>query len=812
MRIPESWLREFCDPDLDTQALADTLTMGGFEVEALLPAAPPFEGVMVGRIIHADKHPDADRLQVCTVDTGTGEPLQIVCGAPNARVGIRVPCAVVGAKLPPTEEGGPPFKIKRAKLRGVESRGMLCSARELGLSQDHSGLLELADSAPVGADIRKLLDLDETIFEISLTPDLGHALSVLGMARELSALTGTALKQPAWPLAPVTTDDELSIRVQASDLCGRFSGRIVQGIDATAQTPAWMVERLRRCGQRSVNALVDISNYVMFELGRPTHMFDRDKLAGGLSIRWGQDGEQLELLNGQTVQVDGDVGVIADDNGPQSLAGIMGGQATAVSDRTRSVFIEAAFWWPQAMAGRARRFNFSTDASHRFERGVDASTTVEHIERLTQLLLEICGRSDTRCGPIVDQQVAMPERAPVRLRPARAGKILGMPVSAEQCERVLQRLGFDHEVQRDAFVVTPPTHRFDITIEEDLIEELARILGYQNLPDRLPQARLRPRVRSETRRSPFELRQQMRTLGFVETINFSFVDEQWERELMGNDAPIRLLNPIASQMSVMRSGLLGSLLHAVQYNVQRRVDDISVFELGRVFWRDDSVVTSNQDVRGVCQPMRIAGMRYGRAMQANWGGHDRQLDFYDIKGDVELLLDGLQVVFKPASHPAYHPGRCASVWLQDQQLGHLGQLHPNWRQSWQLPYAPVMFELDLQAVLQHMLPEAQAVPRQLPVERDLAIVVAQDMPYDHLVQAVRDAVPAQRLLSVKVFDVFSPVGDEERHGLPADHKSVALHLRFVSDDAADLTDDAVRRLSDQALQGLITHCGARLRH
>jgi len=458
MQFPESWLREFCNPPLTSQQLADTLTMAGLEVEECVPVAPPFSKIVVGAIVEAEQHPNADRLRVCKVDAGTGELLQIVCGAPNARVGIKVPCALVGAELPPGEDGKP-FLIKVGKLRGVESYGMLCSARELGLSEDHGGLLELAGDAPVGQDIREHLKLDDRLFTLKLTPNLAHCLSVYGIAREVAALTGAPLNAPVYPKLEAAHADKLPVTVQSPDLCGRFTGRIVRGINPQAQTPAWMVERLARCGQRSVSALVDISNYVMFELGRPSHIFDLDKIHGGLQVRWGKAGEQLKLLNGNTVTVDETVGVIADDKEVESLAGIMGGDATAVGDDTRNVFVEAAFWWPKAIAGRSRRYNFSTDAGHRFERGVDPQLTVEHVERITDLILKICGG---QVGPIDDHVVNMPESKPVTLRVARAAKVIGMPVTQQQCADALRRLSLPVSEGEGTVTVTPPSFRFDL--------------------------------------------------------------------------------------------------------------------------------------------------------------------------------------------------------------------------------------------------------------------------------------------------------------------------------------------------------------
>jgi phenylalanyl-tRNA synthetase beta chain len=487
MQFPESWLREFCNPSLTTQQLADTLTMAGLEVEELKPVAPPFTKIVVGEIKEAVQHPDADRLRVCQVDVGQGSLLNIVCGAPNARVGIKVPCALVGAELPPGEDGKP-FLIKVGKLRGVESQGMLCSARELKLSEDHGGLLELAADAPLGQDIREHLKLDDTLFTLKLTPNLAHCLSVFGVAREVAALTGAPLKTPAIPAVKATDAAKLPVKISAPDLCGRFSGRVVRNVNTKATTPQWMVDRLARCGQRSVTALVDISNYVMFELGRPSHIFDLDKIHGGLDVRWGKPGETLKLLNGNTVTVDEKVGVIADNAQVESLAGIMGGDATSVSDDTKHVYVEAAFWWPKAIAGRSRRYNFSTDAGHRFERGVDPGQTVEHIERITQLIIDICGTADTVCGPMDDQQVNVPKAAPVTLRVTRAAKVIGMPLTQAQCLDALQRLGLPVAQGEGTLTVTPPSYRFDLQIEEDLIEEVVRMVGYNQLPETPPLA------------------------------------------------------------------------------------------------------------------------------------------------------------------------------------------------------------------------------------------------------------------------------------------------------------------------------------
>ncbi len=808
MQFPESWLREFCNPPMATAELAELLTMSGLEVEELRPVAPPFSNVVVAQVVSVEKHPGADRLNVCRVDVGTGETLQIVCGAPNVQAGIKVPCALVGAELPPAEAGGEPFRIKLGKLRGVESQGMLCSARELKLSEDHGGLLLLADDAPVGTDIRQHLQLDDTLFTLKLTPNLAHALSVFGVAREVAALTGAPLKTPSFtPVAP-TIDDRLPVRVEAPDLCGRFSGRIVRGVNPQAPTPPWMVERLARCGQRSVSALVDISNYVMFEFGRPSPIFDLDKIHGGLAVRWGRAGEQLELLNGITITVDEQVGVIADAQQVESLAGIMGGQATAVGDATRNVYIEAAFWWPKAVAGRARRFNFSTDAAHRFERGVDPAQTVEHIERITALVLEICGGATSAVGPMDDQVLALPAPKPVTLRVARAAKVIGMPVTQAQCAQVFERLGLDFTQAEGTLTVSPPSWRFDLTIEEDLIEEVIRVLGYPTLPSTPPLAPVTARVRSESRRGQHQLRHALAALDYQETLNYSFVDARWERELAGCDNPIKLLNPITSHLDVMRTSLLGSLVQVLRYNLARKASRVRVFEIGRVFLREAAVPDSDSSVAGIAQPLRVAGLAYGAATPLQWGQAERPVDFFDLKGELEALFAPRQARFVAAEHPAMHPGRCARIELDGAAVGHVGELHPRWRQGYELPQAPVLFELDVALLLQGTLPALVPLPRQLPVLRDLALVASEGVHHDALIAAIHAAPHGGLLRHAQLFDVYRPkaVGSD----IGAHERSLAVRLELL-DDEASLTDDRIDTAVRAVIGYLQTALGVRLR-
>lgn len=814
MQFSESWLRTFVNPDnLTTDALSHRLTMAGLEVEEVGPVAPPFDKIVVARVLATERHPNADRLNVCQVDAGTGETLQIVCGAPNVKPGILVPCALVGAVLPPTEAGGKPFEIKVGKLRGVESYGMLCSARELKLSEDHEGLLILAEDAPVGENIRRYLDLDDQVFVIKLTPNKADCLSIHGVAREVAALTGAPLTLPAMEPAAVTIDDRLPVKISAPDLCGRFSGRVIRGVNARAATPAWMVQRLERAGQRSISALVDISNYVMLELGRPSHVFDLDKIHGGLDVRWGRKGEQLKLLNGNTVEVDETVGVIADDKEIESLAGIMGGDSTAVTLDTTNIYLEAAFWWPQAIQGRARRYNFSTDAAHRFERGVDYATTVEHIERITALILQICGG---QAGPVDDQAVNLPQRPPVRLRVARAERVLGIALNPAEIADVFQRLGLPFTQGEGAegtvFEVTPPSYRFDLEIEEDLIEEVARIYGFERIPARPPVAESEMRPTGEARRSTHAVRHAVAARDYQEVINFAFVEEKWERDFAANDNPIRLLNPIASQLAVMRSTLIGGLLDKVRYNLNRKAARVRLFEVGRVFLRNADTADGGLTVAGYDQPMRVAGIAYGPAFEEQWGVPTRSVDFFDIKGDVEALLHPRQARFEPVSHPALHPGRAATVLLEGKPIGVIGELHPQWLQAYELTNAPVLFELDLDAVRDIGLPGYTEISKFPAAVRDLALVVKQTVRVQDLTDAMRAALDKQGfdryLQSLVLFDEFRPKAASAAIG--ADEKSLAFRLT-LQDTGATLQDETVDSAVRCMVEAATAAFGARLR-
>ena len=795
MQFSENWLRTMVDPKMTSDELAHLLTMSGLEVEAVDPVAPPFSNVVVGVVREMVKHPNADRLNVCQVDVATGTLLNIVCGAPNVRVGLKVVCAMAGAILPPGADGKP-FEIKVGQLRGVESQGMLCSARELKLSEENAGLMELPDDAPIGQNFRDYYALNDLKFTIKLTPNKADCLSVLGVAREVSALTGVPLSPPQWRAVAVNSAEILPVTISAPDLCGRFSGRVIRGLNARASTPDWIKQRLERSGQRPLSALVDISNYVMLELGRPSHVFDLDKIHGGLNVRWGKAGESLTLLNGNTVALDEWIGVIADERQIESLAGIMGGAASAVSLDTDSIYLEAAFWWPDAIQGRARRFNFSTDAAHRFERGVDFATTVEHIERITALIVEICGTSHTQVGPVDDQSVNLPQRLPVLMRTARAQKVIGVPLTDAVIADIFTRLALPFTVQDGVFSVTAPSYRFDIEIEEDLIEEVARVYGFENIPALPPVAANKMQIAPENTRSLFAVRHQLADMGFQEVVNFSFVDASWEQDFSNNTDPIKLQNPIASQMNVMRSALIGGLLANVRYNLNRKIGRVRLFEIGAIFKRNAAVENGPLTVAGYEQPKRAAAIAYGPVLDEQWGQPSRSVDFFDVKADLEALFAPRVLHFVKAEHPALHPGRSANIEIDGELLGFIGELHPRWLQKYDLPLAPVVFEVDAVALQQRCVPKYEEISKFPGATRDLALVVKQSLPAQYLLDTLLLEAKANPLGAIVQAIVLF---DEYRgKGLEMDEKSLAFRFS-LQDTQNTLQDDVV----DAVMAGLV---------
>ncbi len=818
MQFSESWLRQYVNPSLDSKALGHAMTMAGLEVEEQHSVAPPFTKIVVAQILSAEQHPDADRLRVCKVDAGSGQELQIVCGAPNARAGIKIPCALVGAELPPSEVGGKPFMIKLGKLRGVESQGMLCSGRELGLGDDHEGILELPVDAPVGDDIRKYLDLDDQIFVIKLTPNKADCLSLIGMAREVSAITGATLCAPKWTAPNVSIADKLKVTVESTDLCGRFAGRVIRDVNPQAKTPDWIIQRLCHAGQRSISALVDLSNYVMLEMGQPTHVFDIDKLSGDLSVRWAKSGESLELLNGQTVTLQGkdsagkiqDAGVVADQTGPVALAGIMGGNHCAVTDDTKNIYVEAAYWQPSAIQGRARRFNFSTDAAHRFERGVDPQNTVNCLEYLTSLIVEVCGG---QVGAIDDQILAIPERKPVSMRLARAMKVIGIPLTNEIVSDVFKRLGFEFKQANDVFIVTPPSYRFDIEIEEDLIEEVARMYGFENIPDVPPVATLKMSAKAEAKRGIHLLRQRLALQGYQEAVNFGFTDLESEQRLSAAAEKdlIAVLNPIASQYSVMRSNLWGGLLANLKANLNRGAGRVRLFETGRVFKRDDSAQEEAGKVAGFYQPQQVGGLAYGSFVPEQWASDNRLVDFFDVKGDLERVLDPLHFTTQVAVHPALHPGRSAQIQLLTSagklNIGWVGELHPGLQQAYELPQAPVLFELDLEAVRNLGIPQPEELSKFPAVQRDLAVVVKQSVSAQALLDAM-NKTKQNFVRGIELFDEFKPKAGSS--SMAVDEKSLAFRVTLLNPQET-LQDAQIEAVMTALLAALEKNCAARLR-
>jgi phenylalanyl-tRNA synthetase beta chain len=798
MKFSELWLRSFVNPPLSTAELAHALTMAGLEVETLEPAAAPFSKVVVGEVLEVARHPNADRLSLCKVNVGASSPLSIVCGAPNVAAGMRVPCALVGARL--AGENGAVFEIKRSSLRGVESHGMLCSAKELGIADDHSGILPLAADAPIGGDVREVLALDDTAYTLKLTPNRADCLSLLGVAREVAAITGAPFTPPQIKPVAAKIDARHAVKITAPEGCGRFAGRVIRKVNAAAPVPDWMVQRLARAGQRSISALVDVTNYVMLELGRPLHVYDLDKLQGAIDVRFGRKGERVKLLNEQTVEVDEAVLCITDDSGPIGLAGIMGGDSTKAETDSRNIFLESAFFFPDAIAGRTRRYNFTSDAAHRFERGVDFDNNVAGIERATELILAICGGEP---GPTVDDVARLPERKPVQVRSARASKVIGIDLDDKEIGAIFSRLDLAAVKTADGYSVTPPSYRFDIAIEEDLIEEIARIHGYERIPASRPRVRAAMREQPETVRPLTRVKEAIAARDYQEVVNFSFVEAEWERDFCSNDAPVKLLNPISVQHAVMRSSLAGSLIANVRYNLNRKQGRVRVFELGRVFRADAGVMDGPLAVGGIAQPLKLGAIAYGPARPEQWGLAQRNIDFYDLKGDIESLLVPWRLRFERTTHPALHPGRAANVLVDGKCIGWLGELHPRWQQKYELPQAPVLFELELDALLAAPMPVYQEVSKFPPVIRDLAVVVDESVPAQALLEAMRAARPAV-VQELQLFDLYRGKGIDDGK------KSLAFRV-VMQDTSKTLTDAETEAAMAQLLQILAESVGAKLR-
>lgn len=789
MQFSENWLRSLVHTDLDSQALSHALTMAGLEVEDMQPVAAAFSKVVVAKILSAEKHPDADRLQVCKVDVGLAEPLQIVCGAANARAGLIAPCALVGAELPG-------FSIKQAKVRGVESFGMMCSAKELGLSAEATGLLELDSSAVVGQDIRQYLDLDDHLLTLKLTPNRSDCLSIIGIARDVAAITGATTNFEAISPVGVEASQTQHVIVSEQGACPRYCGRLVHGINAQAVTPDWMVKRLERSGLRSISAVVDITNYVLLQLGQPMHAFDADKLSGDISVRFAKAHESLMLLNEQTVQLKTDDLVIADANGAVALAGIMGGKPTAVSDETTAIFLESAFFAPAAIAGKARRLGLSTDSSYRFERGVDFGNTRNAIEYATALIKQICGGT---AGEIMEVIGTLPARNPVRLRLARLVSVLGISFAQDDVAQLLTQLDFAFTSADGVFTVTPPSFRFDITIEEDLIEEIARLHGYDHIPATPPVATLGMLDAPEAKCHQNKLRDSLVAAGYQEIVTYSFVDESWELDLLGNPNPIKLKNPIATNLSVMRSGLWGGLLDTLSYNLHRKQERAFLFEIGAVY---------HQQANVYLEATRISGLAYGSAKPEQWAADGTEIDFFEVKAHLEALLGtqaaNEQVTYEKAEHTTLHPGQSARILLDGKAIGWLGKLHPKWQQHYNLTKSTYLFELDVDAIINRQIPAYQEVSKFLPVRRDLAVVLDENIAVQTVLSAIKKAnIPL--ITDVALFDLY------QGKGIAENKKSLALSV-LMHDTQKTLTDSEADTAIANLLLLLQNDFGAMLRN
>ena len=792
MKVSVNWLKELVDTRLTVDELAHRLTMAGLEVEEIAPVAAAFDHIVVAEVKAIAPHPNADKLRVCEVDAGTGAILQIVCGAPNVTTGMRVPCALVGAKLPGLE-------IKQAKLRGVESNGMLCSARELGLSDDHAGLLELGCDAPIGQNIRTHLDLDDVYFTLKLTPNRGDCLSMIGIARDLAAVTNSALTIPV--ISPITSTgaDFKAVTISAPNACGRYLGRVITDIDANRKTPDWMKRRLERAGLRLIAPLIDITNYVNLERGQPLHAFDHQKLVGCIDVRFAHTGETMTLLNAQSVTLQADMLLVTDENGPVALGGVMGGLESMVTSDTTSVFFESAYFDPNVIQGKARTLGINSDAAYRFERGVDPEGARDAIEYATHLALKICGTRDTKTGPITEASGALPVCTAINVRPARVVRLLGMDIRVAEMIAILTHLQCNVTEVDGMLSVTPPSYRFDLKIEEDFVEEIARIHGYEKVPATPPKATLPMLPVLDGKRSRASMRRLMVDLGYQEVINYSFTPAGWELDFAGNATPVRLANPISSHMSVMRTNLFGGLIETLQHNLNHGESRLKLFELGRCFLHDIPSLDA--------QPELLGGLIYGARFPEQWaegGQKGVQADFYSVKGDIEVLLRGLETRFEKTSHAALHPGRSASISVAGRKAGLIGELHPQWQQKYDLPIAPIIFELDAAALQAGIAPWYQPVSRMQTVRRDIAVLVDDQLE----MQALIDTVKGAKISSIIDFSPFDLYRGENLGG---GKKSVAFRI-LMQDTDRTLVDSEADKIVAEILQVLSKEFGATLRN
>lgn len=797
MKISETWLREWVDPKVDTRTLAEQITMAGLEVDAIEAVAGKFSGVVVGEIVSVKQHPDADKLQVCQVSIGSGDPVQVVCGAPNARPGIRVPFATVGAVLPGPSQAEK-LKIKKAKLRGVESRGMLCGQTELRAGEDDSGLWELPDDAPLGETLQDYLKLSDSVIDIDLTPNRGDCLSIRGVAREVGVINRLSVNEPV--VAPVTasSDAHFPLEVEASEQCPRYIGRVIRGLDITRPSPLWLQERLRRAGVRPHDCIVDVTNYVLLELGQPMHAFDVDKLAGKIRVRLARAGEKIELLDGETVELSQGTLLITDADGPIAMAGIMGGLRTSVTDATRNIFLESAYFAPLSVAGKARSYGMHTDASHRYERGVDYELPAVAMERATQLLLDIAGGT---AGPLlVDETVEyLPSDRAVSLRRERIAKGLGFSMADEEVLDILHRLGLGAlEATDSGWTFKVPSHRFDIAIEEDLLEELARIYGYNRLPTGSLRMNLEMGEQPEARIGLPALKDILVARAYHEAITYSFISADLATLFTPDVEQVTLQNPLSADLAVMRCSLWPSLVQALSHNLNRQQSRVRLFEAGMRFRLADGLLQQ--------EPM-LAGLISGPRLPENWADSREPVDFYDLKGDVQALLEKTgradQYSFESASHPVLHPGQCAVIQRNGVSVGWMGALHPLIQQQLDLDQAVYLFELQQSDLLEGAVPEFRDISKYPEVRRDVAVVVDKFVQVGALLRKARE-VGGSYIKDLKVFDLY--VGK----GIDPQRKSVALGLTFQH-PSRTLNESEVNASIEAVVNGLQEDFDATLR-
>jgi phenylalanyl-tRNA synthetase beta chain len=791
MKFSEAWLREWVNPEIDTQTLSDQLSMAGLEVDSVEPVAGAFSGIVVGRVISLEQHPNADKLRVCQVDAGTGETLQIICGAANVAADMRVPVALVGAVLPGD------FKIKKAKLRGVESFGMICSATELGMEEKSEGILPLPADAPIGEDIRNYLQLDDRAIEVDLTPDRGDCLSIAGMAREVGVINRAAVMPVAIEPVPAAIDDAFSVEVAAPEACPRYACRIIRGIDPNALTPLWMQERLRRGGIRPISPVVDVTNYVLLELGQPMHGFDLGLLDGGIRARMAEPGEKLTLLDGQQIELKPDTLVIADHAKALAMAGIMGGEDSGVTEATRDILLESAFFAPLVIAGRARSYGLATDSSHRFERGVDPQLQVPALERATRLLLDIVGGQP---GPVVQlaSEDRLPKSTPVMLRRERIRRLLGLEIDGAMVADILSRLDMRVEATEEGWRVTPPSCRFDIAIEADLIEEVGRIYGYTEIPMSHAVASTVMQADPEARFDLERARDLLVDRGYQEVVTYSFISPESQALVDPGIEPVALANPLSADLSVMRTSLWPGLLNTARHNLARQQDRVRIFESGLSFVQSESQLRQ--------EPM-LAGLVTGDVLPEQWDGESRSTDFFDVKADLEALLAQLGldngVRFAVAEHSALHPGQCARIVRGDEAVGWLGMLHPELEARLDLPAGTYLFELRLNGIAEGALPAFRPLSKFPSIRRDLALVVDEQVGFEQIHDCIRSGAP-EILQDILLFDVYTGVK------IDSGRKSLALGL-ILQDSSHTLTDEEVEGAVSGILQKLTEETGANLR-